>query len=171
MQARFEALSDVLAPYPWAYTLLMLAALLLLAWLANFITKRILLRGLRRVLTRVAELTGHTGASLSRMRVVSRLANVVPALVIGSGIALVPDLPPRLVVLVAGLCQVFVIFTVALAVGHALDVANEIYERRPDARNKPIKGYLQVARIIVLVMAALGSVALLAGVEDRKSVV
>ncbi|MGY1531471.1 mechanosensitive ion channel family protein [Luteimonas sp. A649] len=166
MQVRLEALREMLAPYPWAYTLLMLAALLLVAWLANFITKRVLLRGLRHVLARVAELTGHhAGGSISRMRVVSRLANVVPALVIGSGIALVPDLPPRLVVLVSGLCQVFVIFTVALAVGHALDVANEIYERRPDARNKPIKGYLQVAKIIVLVMAALGSVALLAGVD------
>ena len=165
MQVRLEALRETLAPYPWAYTLLMLAALLLVAWLANFITKRILLRGLRNVLARVAALTGYTGESLSRMRVISRLANVVPALVVGAGIGLVPDLPPQLVAFASGLCKVFVIFTVALAFGHALDVANEVYERRPDARNKPIKGYLQVAKIIALVMAALGSVALLAGVD------
>ncbi|MGY0652969.1 mechanosensitive ion channel family protein [Luteimonas sp. A537] len=165
MQVRLEALRDALAPYPWAYSLLVLAALLLVAWLANFVTKRILLRGLRQVLMRVATLTGHTGSSISRMRVVSRLANVVPALVIGSGIALVPDLSPGLVAFIIGLCRVFVIFTVALAFGHALDVANEVYERRPDARNKPIKGYLQVAKIIALVMATLASVALLAGVD------
>src|SRR5690606_35535951 len=101
----------------------------------------------------------------TRMRVVSRLANVVPALVIGSGIALVPDLSPGLVAFITGPCRVFVIFTVALAFGHALAVAHEVYERRPDARNKPIKGYLQVAKIIALVMAALASVALLAGVD------
>ena len=166
MQARLEALRDALSPYPWTYSLLVLAALLLVAWLANFVTKRILLRGLRHVLARAAELTGHaSGGAISRMRVVKRLANVVPALVIGAGIALVPDLPPQLVAIIAGLCKVFVIFTVALAFGHALDVANEIYERRPDARNKPIKGYLQVAKIIAIVMAALGSVALLAGVD------
>ena len=165
MQYRFDALQDALAPWPWAYTFLMLAALLLVAWVANFITRRVLLRGLRHVIARVAALTGHAGESASRMRVVSRLANVVPALVIGAGIGLVPDLPPQLVVFVSGLCRVFVIFTVALAFGHALDVANEIYERRPDARDKPIKGYLQVAKIIALVMAALGSVALLAGVD------
>ncbi|MEN1941901.1 mechanosensitive ion channel domain-containing protein [Luteimonas sp. MJ174] len=166
MQFRLEALRETLAPYPWAYSLLVLTALLLVAWLANFVTKRILLRGLRQVLMRVAALAGHAGnGSISRMRVVSRLANVVPALVIGSGIALVPDLSPGLVAFITGLCRVFVIFTVALAFGHALDVANEVYERRPDARNKPIKGYLQVAKIIALVMAALASVALLAGVD------
>jgi miniconductance mechanosensitive channel len=166
MHASLEALREALAPYPSAYTLLMLAALLLLAWLANFITRRVLLRGLRHVLGRIAALTGNADSpAISRLRVVSRLANVVPALVIGMGIRLVPDLPARLVDLVASLCQVFVIFTVALAVGHALDVANDVYERRPDARNKPIKGYLQVAKIIALVMALLGSVALLAGVD------
>ena len=165
MQVRLEALRDTLAPYPWAYSLLVLAALLLAAWLANFVTRRILLRGLRHVLLRVAALAGHAGDSVSRMRVVSRLANVVPALVIGAGIGLVPDLPRELVVFISGLCKVFVIFTVALAFGHALDVANEVYERRPDARNKPIKGYLQVAKIIAVVMAALASVALMAGVD------
>ncbi|NLA68536.1 MAG: mechanosensitive ion channel [Gammaproteobacteria bacterium] len=165
MHVRLEALRAMLAPYPGAWTLLALGALLLVAWLANFVTRRILLRGLRSVLARVAALTGYEGSALSRMRVVSRLANVVPALVVGAGIGLVPGLPPQLVAVVAGLCKVFVIFTVALAFGHALDVANEVYERRPDARNKPIKGYLQVAKIIALAMAALGSVALLAGVD------
>ncbi|GHD73019.1 hypothetical protein GCM10007164_21590 [Luteimonas padinae] len=165
MQDRLDALREMLAPYPWAYSLIVLSALLLVAWLANLITRRVLLRGLRHVIARVAALTGHTGDSISRMRVISRLANVVPALVIGAGIGMVPDLPPQLVGFVSGLCKVFVIFTVALALGHALDVANEVYERRPDARNKPIKGYLQVAKIIALVMAALASVALLAGVE------
>ncbi|MBD7987677.1 mechanosensitive ion channel [Luteimonas sp. Sa2BVA3] len=165
MQDHLDALREMLAPYPWAYSLIVLSALLLVAWLANLITRRVLLRGLRHVIARVAALTGHTGDSISRMRVISRLANVVPALVIGAGIGMVPDLPPQLVAFVSGLCKVFVIFTVALAFGHALDVANEVYERRPDARNKPIKGYLQVAKIIALVMAALASVALLAGVE------
>ena len=165
MQDRLDALREALAPYPWAYSLIVLSALLLVAWLANFVTRRVLLRGLRHVIARVAALTGHTGDSISRMRVISRLANVVPALVIGAGIGMVPDLPPQLVAFVGGLCKVFVIFTVALAFGHALDVANEVYERRPDARNKPIKGYLQVAKIIALVMAALASVALLAGVD------
>src|SRR5690606_7875966 len=98
MQARLDTLAAALAPWPWA---LVLPALVLVAWLANFIPRRILLRGLRHVLARVAELAGHGGnAALSRMRVVSRLANVVPALVIGAGIGLVPGLPPQFVAVV-----------------------------------------------------------------------
>ncbi len=165
LNAGYDRLGHMLQPWPGTYAVVMFMLLLLVAWLANFVTRRVLLRGLRHVLARVAALTGHTGESLSRMRVISRLANVVPALVIGAGIGLVPDLPPQLVAFISGLCRVFVIFTVALAFGHALDVANEVYERRPDARDKPIKGYLQVAKIIALVMAALASVALLAGVD------
>src|SRR5690606_14541638 len=164
LERRLETLHAALAPYPGAWTLLALATLLLVAWLANFVTRHLLLRGLRRVLAKVAELAGPHAPALSRMRVVSRLAHVVPALVIGAGIAGVPGLPPGLVKAVAGLGEACVVITVALAVCHALDVANEVYERRPDARNRPIKGYLQVAKIVVLALAALGSVALLAGV-------
>ena len=70
MQDRLDALREALAPYPWAYSLIVLSALLLVAWLANLITRRVLLRGLRHVIARVAALTGHTCDSISRMRVI-----------------------------------------------------------------------------------------------------
>ena len=54
-----------------------------------------------------------------------------------------------------------------LAISHALDAANDLYERRPEARNKPIKGYLQVAKIVLFVIAGLSIVATLAGVDLR----
>ena len=63
MQEQMERLATALEPYPWAYTSLMLAALLLLAWLANFITKKVLLRALRRVL---GMLPGLRGSDASR---------------------------------------------------------------------------------------------------------
>ena len=49
-----DQLENMLAPYPMAYPAVVLAALLLVAWLANFITKRILLRGLRKVIERIS---------------------------------------------------------------------------------------------------------------------
>ena len=51
-----DSVQRTLEPWPWAYTLLVLAALALAAWLANFVTKKILLRGLRKLVTR----TPHT---------------------------------------------------------------------------------------------------------------
>ena len=155
-----ENLQDTLEPWPWAYTTIVLCALALAAWLAKFVTKRILLRGLRRLVRR---LPGTEGGS--NLRVISRLANVVPSMVIAAGIRIVPDLPPQLVEFIIGACRAWAVLTVALAVSHALDAANELYERRPDARNKPIKGYLQVVKIVVFAAAGLVIVAELLGLK------
>jgi miniconductance mechanosensitive channel len=159
-----ENLQDTLEPWPWAYTTIVLCALALAAWLANFVTKRILLRGLRRLVRR---LPGHGAGNEggSNLRVISRLSNVVPSMVIAAGIRIVPDLPPQLVEFIIGACRAWAVLTVALAVSHALDAANELYERRPDARNKPIKGYLQVVKIVVFAAAGLVIVAELLGLK------
>ena len=158
-----DSLQDSLAPYPGAYLALMLSALVIAAALANWVTKRILLRGLRRLLARLPGAESGRGSKV--MRVISRLSNVVPSQVIASGIRYVPDLPPGLVSFIIGACQAWAVLTLSLAISHALDAANDLYERRPDARNKPIKGYLQVAKIVIFVIAGLGIVAIVAGVQ------
>jgi len=155
-------LENVLAPYPMAYPAVVLAALLLVAWLANFVTKRILLRGLRSAIERFS---GPQHNAKQPLRVVARLANIVPSVVLAAGLAIVPELPPGLVKGLQALCHAWTVLTIALAVSHALDAFNDFYERRPDARNKPIKGYLQVAKIVVFVLAGLSIVATLAGVK------
>ncbi|MPS34907.1 mechanosensitive ion channel family protein [Stenotrophomonas acidaminiphila] len=160
-----ERLQDTLEPYPGAYLALTILALLVAAGLANWVTKRILLRGLRRLLSRLPG--AETGRGSHLMRVIARLSNVVPSQVIAAGIKVVPDLPPGVVTFVVGACQAWAVLTVALAVSHALDAANDLYERRPDARDKPIKGYLQVAKIVIFVIAGLSIVATLAGVDLR----
>jgi len=160
-----DKLQDSLAPYPGAYLGLMLSALVIAAFVANWVTKRILLRGLRRLIARLPGADSGRGSNV--MRVIARLSNVVPSQVIASGITYVPDLPAGLVAFIVAACQAWAILTVSLAISHGLDAANDLYERRPDARNKPIKGYLQVAKIVIFAIAGLAIVATLAGVELR----
>ena len=155
-------LEEALAPYPMAYPATMLAALVLVAWLANFITKRILLGGLRSAVERFS---GPDHNARQPLRVIARLANIVPSVVLAAGLSVVPELPPKLVEVLKALCHAWTVLTIALAISHALDVFNDFYERRADARNKPIKGYLQVAKIIVFVFAGLSIVAIVVGVE------
>jgi miniconductance mechanosensitive channel len=157
-----NALQQSLAPWPQAWPTVVLVALVAVAWLANLVTKKILLRGLRHVIERVSG-PGHD--SRLPMRAVARLANVVPSVVIAAGLALVPRLPAELVVVLKGACHVWTVATIALAAAHAFDAFNAFYERRPDARNKPIKGYLQVAKLVVFALAGLSIVATLAGVK------
>jgi len=158
-----EGARTALEPYPWAYTLLVLAALLLLAGLANLVTKKILLRGLHRVVGMLAR--SEDREEPYRLKVIPRLANVVPALVIAIGIDWVPGMPEPVVAFVHGACKVWIVLTVALALAHALDALNIVYERRPEARTRPIKGYLQVAKLAIFVVAGLSIVATLAGVR------
>lgn len=157
-----DQLENILAPYPMAYPAVVLAALLLVAWLANFVTKRILLSGLRKAIERFS---GPDHNARQPLRVIARLANIVPSVVIAVGLAIVPEMPPGLVKGLQALCHAWTVLTIALAFSHALDAFNDFYERRADARNKPIKGYLQVAKIVVFVVAGLSIVATLAGVK------
>ena len=157
-----ETLRQSLSPWPAAWPATVLLALLAVAWLANFVTKKILLRGLRHVIER---LSGPGHDTRLPMRAVARLSNVVPSIVIAGGLSLVPGLPVELVALLKGACHVWTVATIALAASHAFDAFNAFYERRPDARNKPIKGFLQVAKIIIFVLAGLSIVATLAGVQ------
>jgi Small-conductance mechanosensitive channel len=159
---RLVELQKALAPYPGAYDLIIIAALLLAAWLANWVTKRVLLRGLRRAL-RATALGGKHHDREVQLRVIPRLANVVPALVISAGVKVVPHLPAALVTVIQAICQAFIVLTIALAVSRALDLLNQAYEKRPDAHNKPIKGYLQVAKIVMFALVGISIVATLIG--------
>jgi len=159
-----ETAKLTLEPYPWGWTALVATGLLLVAWLANLITKRVLLRGLHRLLEATVFRDADTHIDVKKA-IIPRLANVVPAVVIYAGIQFIPDLPPGFVRAVSALCQAFVALTVALSIARAANLANTLYEARPDAHKKPIKGYLQVLKIAVFVFAGIWIVATLVGAK------
>ncbi len=72
-----------------------------------------------------------------------------------------PNLPAIIVVVVRYVSSAFMILTVAMAIGAALNIVDTLYHRRPDARLKPIKGYVQVVKIAIYVIAALLMIATL----------
>src|SRR5690625_5235668 len=101
-----------LQAYPGVHTLLSLCALVLAALAANWITKRVLVRGLQHLLV-----TSSLGDQLTSNHrgVIPRLANAIPALVVWAGISLVPGLPEAAVTVVKNVCNAFLIVTLALA--------------------------------------------------------
>src|SRR5690606_29240163 len=140
------------------YLLTATLALLAAAWLANWITKRLVLRGLERAVRvfasdRIDQLPDHN--------VVARLSNIVPALVLWFGVGMIQQLPEVVVIVVRNVCSAFIVLTIALALGGVLNLVNDIYQRRPEAANRPIKGYLEVIKIIIYVVAAILVVAAL----------
>ncbi|BCG26739.1 mechanosensitive ion channel protein MscS [Pseudomonas tohonis] len=155
---------DWLKGHPELLTLCASTLLVLGAWLANWMVKRILVRGLYRLVA-----TGlNGGAKLQDHGLIKRLANVVPALVLASGVKVIPGLPTSLVTVVTNVCAAFIILTLALALSAVLDIVNGLYQRRPDAHLRPIKGYLQVLKIAVFAIAA---ILMVASLIDRSPLI
>jgi len=149
--------TDILA-HPAIATGLALVGLVLAALFANFVVKALLLRGLNHLLAYTAY---GRDPELRRHGMIERLANVMPALVISMGIALVPNLPAFVAVVVRNVANAFIILTVAIAISAAFNIIDTIYHRRPEARLKPIRGYIQVVKIAVYVIGALLMIATL----------
>lgn len=154
-----------LVQYPELYSVTAVILLLLAAWVANFVVKRILLRGLYRALK--ATPLGND-ALLSDSRVIARLSNIVPSLVISTGIGAIPHLPAMAVTTVRNVCSAFVVLTIALAISGVLTIINSLYQRRPDAHLKPIKGYIQVIKILLFAIAA---ILMVASLIDRSPLI
>lgn len=158
MPTALTNLIDDLEKHPQLLTLVACLGLLLAAWVLNWIVKRILVRGFYRLLRSTSFGQDH---ELNHHRVIGRLANIVPALVLSIGIELVPGRPGALVTVVQNVCSAFIVLTIALALGSALNVVNVLYSRRPSARLKPIKGYVQVSKIVIYAIAVILMIATL----------
>ncbi|WP_284734370.1 mechanosensitive ion channel family protein [Sphingosinicella terrae] len=143
---------------PLVQALVAAGLLVAAALIGNWIAKEVLLRALRMALAR----TNGDFERESFLRIVRRLANLVPATIVQIGIAAVPHLPTTLVALVRNVTTGFMILTLALAIGAALDWANALYVRRASSISRPIKGYLQVLKIAVFSAAVILVVAVLA---------
>jgi transposase, IS5 family len=71
--------------------------------------------------------------------IVARLANIVPALILARGVGLVVHLPAGLATAIHNVANAFIILTIILAMNAALNLANRLYQRRPDAEKTAIK--------------------------------
>ncbi|ENX01855.1 hypothetical protein F900_01615 [Acinetobacter modestus] len=141
-----------LSQYPWLEMLISFAILIFLAALANFIAKRIIVRGIRHIITK---LKSPHQSIFAQHSVTRRFANIVPAIVIMNGISAVPHLPLKIITLIQMGAQAFIFLTLALSISEALNIFNLVYQRNPKSRNKPIKGYLQLIKLILFVVCGL----------------
>jgi miniconductance mechanosensitive channel len=177
-----EDLLSSIAANQWLRALVGLASLILLSWVANVVARRVFLG----IINRVARRTKSTWDDrIIARRVFHRLANIAPALVIYGGIAAALAIRPEallgdaaldplmadweslvlpLAILVRRVSLAWVVIALATAGGGLLHALNDIYsESYAEARNRPIKGYLQVVSLFLYVATGIVVVAILAG--------
>ncbi|GAA5625328.1 miniconductance mechanosensitive channel YbdG [Brucella sp. NBRC 12953] len=158
-------MSEFFIAHPWAQTVASLGGLFLAAFVANFLIKAILLKVLDRIVQRTAF---GQDEELKRNGVIGHLANIVPALIISSGIAAVPELPQTALTVISNVATAFIILTLAFTVSAVLSVVDTLYSRREESKDRPIKGYIQVSKLVIYIIAI---VLIIATLLDRSPVI
>jgi miniconductance mechanosensitive channel len=133
---------------------------LVLAYVADKLTRRILLITVGRIVRRTAT---QWDDMMLRHRVFERLAHLAPALAVYYGILLVPALAPEFIELLQHLALAVVVLILALTIGALLSAANDIYSTSAIADGRPIKGYVQVIKIVLYLFAAVVGISAIIG--------
>lgn len=152
-----EILNELWAA-PWFEQLSRFALLIAAALLAYGFARIWIVAVIRRVVRRTGT---HWDDALVRNEVFLRLAHFAPALVAFYGVEFVGGLDPTLELLVKRVSVAVMVVVAALSVGAFLSAANDIYSMSAENRHRPIKGYLQVLKILLYVLAALSIVSIL----------
>jgi len=150
---------EQLAQYnPVLPDIVVLCMLLLGAWVSYLIASRVLLRLVHSVAERSLQTWDD---ALVRHRVGAKLAQLIPAFVIYLGVDVLPSINESLEALILNVTSAYMIVVVAITIIAILNAINDIYESNPEARQRPIKGFIQLVQLAVLIMAGLLFVAAL----------
>ena len=139
--------------------------LLLVAILADLVAKRLLLVAIRAVATRTRS---DWDDALVEHKVFGRLAQIIPAIIVSAGVELVPGLREADEAVVRNVAGAYMILVSILTLTAALSAANHVYERRPIARDRPIKGFVQLAQVATYIF---GAILVIAALIDRSPVI
>jgi miniconductance mechanosensitive channel len=145
---------------PWMRTLLGVLALLLLAWLAGELCRRVLLRLAHGLARRTA---WHWDDALVQRGSFRWLARLVAPLIVQYGIALVPGVPQAVEVAVGKAMLALLVFCVVMALGAALSAAEDVYRQTPAGQQRSIKGVVQLAKLGLFLVGALVVIAAVTG--------
>jgi len=156
MLERLEAI------HPLAPPALGLVLLLAVALVVDLVAKRVLVNAARRLAAR-SRVTWDD--ALVAHNVFGRLAQVLPALVVFLVIPFIPGLPEALVRLARNVATGYMVLMITMTLTSLLSAGNTIYSALPVAKDRPLKGFVQLVQIVVWV---LGGVLIVAAVLDRS---
>ena len=157
-----ERLAEIHPSLPVAASI---AALLVVALLADLITKQILLRLVRGLTKRTVQTWDD---ALVEHNVFGRLAQIIPALVIYLGIPVIPTLTDSIDKLIQNVALAYMILMLMLAIAAALSAVNAIYAKYPHSRNRPIKGFIQLIQIAIYIV---GGIIIVSALIEKSPIV
>ena len=134
------------------------------AIVVDFIAKRVLVSTVKTIAERSSSAWDD---ALVAHNVFGRLAQVVPALIVFIGVPFVSGLPEGVVHLIRNVAMGYMVLMLTLALTAMLSAGNTIYSATPAAKDRPLKGFVQVLQIVVWIF---GGVMVIAAVLDRSPI-
>jgi len=114
------------------------------------------------VVRRLVRMSGTTwDDALVEQKVFLRLAHIPPAWVVYYWIPVIDGLPEGFVLLVQRGMLALMVVVVISTIAAMLTAANEVYSNNPEYRHRPIKGYVQLAKLFLYAMATVSVVSIL----------
>jgi miniconductance mechanosensitive channel len=133
-------------------TIALVLIVILLSWFSNIIAKAII----RKVVTRIVKKTAVTWDDIFlEQKVFTRLSHFAPALVIWFLAAWALKAYPSWLLVVQKLTYIYMVVIGMVVINSFIEAWHEIYKTLPIARHRHIKGYVQLLKIIIVVVAIL----------------
>ena len=149
---------------PWAFSIVAIAFMLLVGFFSAVVCKYFLLGIVRRFI-----LHTHKSDPLDKdMRVAKRLSNIVPIVIIYFMSRIMQGLEAELVDAIHTICGVLFILNVTMLINELLDVSNSAYIRKHGIKSHSIKGYIQIAKIIV---SSIATIMVIATLSNKSPVI
>jgi miniconductance mechanosensitive channel len=165
MDTWLDTVSNSLELLPaWAANLIGLVLLVLIAFLADIFAKRQLVRIAHRAFRRTQFTWDDT---LIEYKIFARFTQILPAIIFYYGLDLLQGLPGVVITVGENLAVSYGVLMFSLACSGLISAVNAIYEQYPVAKERPIKGLLQVLKIGVFILAG---VLIIAALTERSPV-
>ncbi|WP_375640418.1 MULTISPECIES: mechanosensitive ion channel family protein [unclassified Bartonella] len=147
---------EFIAQYPWLEAISWLVILIIAALLVNFLGRKLLIHGAKKLSSFLPKNT-----TIDINNAIQYIADIISAFILSIGVNFISTLPDAFSTIIGNVANAFIIFFVVLTISSCLNVINILYEQRPTARLKPIKGYIQIAKIALFAVATILMVATL----------
>ena len=130
----------------------MILVILALSWLANLVARVIIRQVLIRIVKR--KVTAWNDIFLEK-KVLTRLSHFVPAIIIWSAASWILRDYPVWLTIVQRLAITYMLVVAAIVINSFIESWYKVYLTLPISKNRPIKGYVQIVKIIVVVFFSL----------------
>ncbi len=123
--------------------------IILLSFLSDIVTKRIIIYYIKQY---AAKSKNQWDDILVEKKVFNRLAHIVPAIVIHYFIDLLLKDMPQLVNIIHKGIYVYITVVIIMVINSFTNAMHLIYKQLPLSKDRPIKGYVQLANILVIII-------------------